>query len=736
MPPSSKSQPQKVVIQLHYNDLRTHDSPVLSHVHSAQSSEKGITHFLPIYVFDERVVALSCVPGYEEFALRSTSTSATGQEEKEKKEKKEEKDEARPTTIRGLGDLPRLPPSTSSSSPSSTSSPASTPTPTPTKIPHPKTRLGFFHKTSRHRLKFLTESVFALRQSYRGMGGDLIKGHGGEQGGEGDGGRYEVTEVWMQKEVSTEEVHFQRRLRAILEPYGTVLKLVDSKPMVAPEDLPFGIEDTPDLYTSYRKQVEGLGEEMIRPPSPLPAKLKPIPRLPPSLSQSMYLLPENLCSTEVFLPYLLAPLLAQPDLGDPLAPIPIPTSDSEWDSYTSKLPADDPRSAFPFVGGETSALARLDDYLGKHISQGKVEGGTKAMGYKDTRNGLLGEGFSTKFSAWLANGSMSGRYAGWRVGQLMQSLANEGKLSKHVEGNVYWIQFELHWRDYFYYVSQKFSRMRSFNTERLRKARRMPPDSPAPGEAGTSSSLFNLGGFQEVLKPHESAKTIDNWKPFDLSDPEDKARLFFQGKTGVPFLDAALKEISATGYMSNRMRQNVASYFTVDLYIDWRVAAEWFESLLVDHDVCSNSGNWQYQASGVGLDARASRQFNQIKQANQYDVGDDYVKTWVPALKDVDETFIQTPWLLSDQEKAKLDYPSKPLSEGPDWKRHYRTFSGHGGGGGGGGFGGKGRGGQEGGGNRGGKRGRGGHHGHGSGGGKNKGKGGRADRGNKQLAVD
>jgi deoxyribodipyrimidine photolyase len=127
------------------------------------------------------------------------------------------------------------------------------------------------------------------------------------------------------------------------------------------------------------------------------------------------------------------------------------------------------------------------------------------------------------------------------------SLANEGKLSKHVEGNVYWIQFELHWRDYFYYVSQKFSRMRSFNTERLRKARRMAPDSPAPGEAGTASSLFNLGGFQEVLKPHESAKTIDNWKPFDLSDPGDKARLFFQGKTGVPFLDAALRVYRLAG---------------------------------------------------------------------------------------------------------------------------------------------------------------------------------------------
>jgi hypothetical protein len=310
MSPSSK--PQKVVIQLHYNDLRTHDSPVLSHVHSAQSSEKGVTHFLPIYVFDERVVALSCVPGYEEFALRSTSTSAEGQEGQDEKREKQEKDEARPTTIRGLGDLPRLPPSSSSSS----SSPSTSyHTLSPSKIPHPKTRLGAFHKTSRHRLKFLTESVFNLRESYRGMGGDLVVGCGFMEGfvggvvealqkeelkgdGEEEGERFEVTEVWMQKEVSTrswgcficfgriavgltffpfsfpppvsplllhanatqqtpqvstEEVHFQRRLRAMLEPYGTVLKLVDSKPMVAPEDLPFGIEDTPDLYTSYRK---------------------------------------------------------------------------------------------------------------------------------------------------------------------------------------------------------------------------------------------------------------------------------------------------------------------------------------------------------------------------------------------------------------------------------------------------------------------------------------------------
>lgn len=157
---------------------------------------------------------------------------------------------------------------------------------------------------------------------------------------------------------------------------------------------------------------------MIRPPTADISRVKPLPKLSSELSKSIHRLDENLCSTAAFLPYLLAPLLAKPDIGDPVAPTPIPSSSAEWETY--KLPADDARSAFPFIGGESTALARLDDYLGRYISSGKVQGGDKAQTYKDTRNGLLGEGFSTKFSAWLANGSMSGRYAGWRVGQLME----------------------------------------------------------------------------------------------------------------------------------------------------------------------------------------------------------------------------------------------------------------------------------------------------------------------------
>jgi deoxyribodipyrimidine photo-lyase len=159
---------------------------------------------------------------------------------------------------------------------------------------------------------------------------------------------------------------------------------------------------------------------MIRPPEKDLDRVKPVPKLPSSLSENVYLVADDLASTSAFLPYLLAPLLAQPDLGDPITAIPIPQNDQEWESYPEKMPRDDQRSAFPFIGGETSALERLDDYLGKKIDGEKVVGGQKAMTYKDTRNGLLGDAFSTKFSAWLANGSMSGRLAGWKVGQLMQ----------------------------------------------------------------------------------------------------------------------------------------------------------------------------------------------------------------------------------------------------------------------------------------------------------------------------
>src|SRR5689334_22476116 len=99
--------------------------------------------------------------------------------------------------------------------------------------------------------------------------------------------------------------------------------------------------------------------------------------------------------------------------------------------------------------------------------------------------------------------------------------------------------------------------------------------------------------------------------------------------------------------MSNRGRQNVASFLSKSLGLDWRMGAEYFESLLVDHDPASNYGNWQY-AAGVGnLDPRENRKFNQIKQAYDYDPDGAYVKQWCPELANVPSNYIHTPWQMN-----------------------------------------------------------------------------------------
>jgi deoxyribodipyrimidine photo-lyase len=146
--------------------------------------------------------------------------------------------------------------------------------------------------------------------------------------------------------------------------------------------------------------------------------------------------------------------------------------------------------------------------------------------------------------------------------------------------------FELIWRDYFHFVALKFG-----------------------------TRIFKNSGIKNDLM-HEWKKnktTFNNW---------------VNGKTGVPFVDANMKELQLTGFMSNRGRQNVASYLINDLGIDWTWGASYFESQLVDYDVCSNWCNWNYIA-GVGNDPREDRYFNISTQADKYDKNGEYVKLWL-----------------------------------------------------------------------------------------------------------
>lgn len=227
----------------------------------------------------------------------------------------------------------------------------------------------------------------------------------------------------------------------------------------------------------------------------------------------------------------------------------------------------DKRTAFPFKGGEDEAIKRLDYYIWE--SQ-------KITTYKKTRNQLVGTDYSSKLSAWLSNGSISSRTIFWAV----------QKFEKEVKRNesTYWLIFELIWRDYFKYISIKYG-----------------------------NKIFAKSGI--LNKKHE-------WKNEDAHKQK-----WIEANTKEPFVNANMKELILTGWMSNRGRQNVASYWSKHLGQDWRIGAAYFESMLIDYDVHSNWGNWMY-VSGVGNDPR-NRKFNIKRQAELYDPKGEYQATWL-----------------------------------------------------------------------------------------------------------
>jgi deoxyribodipyrimidine photo-lyase len=112
-----------------------------------------------------------------------------------------------------------------------------------------------------------------------------------------------------------------------------------------------------------------------------------------------------------------------------------------------------------------------------------------------------------------------------------------------------------------------------------------------------------------------------------MNHNQDKFEAWINGRTGNQLIDAGMRELFLTGYLSNRMRQIVASYLIYDLECDWRKGAQWFESQLIDYDVYSNHGNWLY-ISGNGTDPRGGRRFNTTKQNLEHDPSDVYKNYW------------------------------------------------------------------------------------------------------------
>ncbi|CAJ0782944.1 Cryptochrome DASH [Ralstonia condita] len=230
----------------------------------------------------------------------------------------------------------------------------------------------------------------------------------------------------------------------------------------------------------------------------------------------------------------------------------------------------DARASFPydkpaFDGGESAGLAHLKQYLARELPHS----------YKRTRNGLSGVDYSSKWSPWLATGALSARRI---VAELQQFEATHGAN----EGS-YWLWFELLWRDYFRFLH-------------LQHGRR----------------LYRAEGLAQHPPMRHNAQGFERW---------------CEARTGEPLVDAAMRELQATGYLSNRLRQVVASYLVYELGGDWRAGAAWFEAQLLDYDVYSNQGNWLYIA-GRGTDPQGGRRFNIRKQLSQYDAEGQYLRLW------------------------------------------------------------------------------------------------------------
>lgn len=381
-----------------------------------------------------------------------------------------------------------------------------------------------FKKTGSFRAKFLIESVADLAKNLLEIGSGLIIVRGKpEVEIPKIVQEYKAYKVFAKREVTYEEKQTETLVQAELFKVRCEFETLSTSTLYHAEDLPFSVKNIPDVFTNFRKKTEQ--DATIRSVFKKPVTINS-PKLP-----------------EINLPYL-----------------------TDFDLNTIDI---DSKAVLQFKGGETEALNRLHHYFFETKSISK---------YKETRNGMIGADYSSKFSAWLALGCLSPREIYFELKKYeTQYEANE---------STYWLVFELLWRDYFRFMMKKYH-----------------------------TKFFQQNGIhnKEIPVNKDNVKQLQNW---------------IDGKTGVDFIDANMTELKVTGFMSNRGRQNVASYLCNDLKLDWRFGAAYFEQQLIDYDVCSNWGNWAYLA-GVGNDPRGNRYFNIEKQAQDYDKNREYRSLWL-----------------------------------------------------------------------------------------------------------
>jgi deoxyribodipyrimidine photo-lyase len=379
-------------------------------------------------------------------------------------------------------------------------------------------------KTGSFRAQFLLASLADLDKSFRELGSGLmvVKGRP-ENEIYKIAEKYKVQKVFTKKQVGYEEMLTQSNVEIVLKKINTTLETFDTTTLYHSDDLPFSKTAIPDVFTDFRRRVEK------------DASIRNVLSVPLSISSPPI--------EKLHLPSLM-------ELG--------------LENILFEC-----RAAYPFKGGESAGTKRVFNYLTE----------THAIAtYKETRNGLVGENYSSKFSPWLALGCISPKMIYHEIKKYESTFgAND---------STYWLVFELIWRDFFFFMMKKYP-----------------------------SAFFKMSGIKQsaVVKNKFEPSLFEKWK---------------NGQTSNDFINANMIELNQTGFISNRGRQNVASYLCHDLKLDWRYGAAYFEQQLIDYDVSSNWCNWAYIA-GVGNNPRGVSVFNIEKQANDYDKNKNYRNLWL-----------------------------------------------------------------------------------------------------------
>jgi deoxyribodipyrimidine photo-lyase len=395
--------------------------------------------------------------------------------------------------------------------------------------------LGGSWKSSARRARFLLESVACMRKKLENKGSGLavVLGKASEAVPRLAG---RCNDVFVTQGVCSEETIEENKVEKNLKTNQVKLNRIWGNTLFFPNECGCntgkGKEELPLLFTSFKNKAESKGK--IRNPLHPPVNIPPVPEQ------------TEFKGALSFMPSL-------QELG---------YSSEEADDAMK----DDPRGVMTFVGGEDAALERVQNWIFRD---------DQLKHYFEIRNGMVGEGYSSKFSPWLALGCISPR----RVWAEAQRYEQERVKNK----STYWLIFELTWRDFYLYMGNSYG-----------------------------DKIFVPGGI-----------TGQNQR---WSGGEAELKRWKEGRTGDKLVDANMRELAATGFMSNRGRQNVASYLIFDLGVDWRFGAAHFEEHLLDHDPCSNWGNW---LAAAGLTGQRINKFNTKKQLNDYDPNREYVDLWL-----------------------------------------------------------------------------------------------------------